>query len=267
MKTIGVIGYGFVGKATAELKTVSKINIYDPIYQEYNSDNNLKSAYESDFVICCVPTPQSDDGRINLTILEESLENWVSYGKKGIFTIKSTIPCGTVEYYNTKYNTDKIIHNPEFLTERTYIEDFLNPTDVVIGGKLEHCNLLKEVYENFYEGKNIDINICSDKEAELLKTVRNSFYATKVIFMNEIYEFCNKMNIDYSVYEKILTNNGKHSWWGPQHTQVPGHDGKIGYGGKCFPKDVSGLYNLAKDNGVELSVLKAANDKNCIIRK
>lgn len=97
--------------------------------------------------------------------------------------------------------------------------------------------------------------------------VRNSFYATKVIFMNEIYEFCKKMNIDYFEYEKILTNNRKHPWWKPQHTQVPGHDGKIGYGGKCFPKDVSGLYNLAKDNGVELSVLKAANDKNCIIRK
>lgn len=267
MKTIGIIGYGFVGKATTELKTVAKINIFDPIYKKYHTDDCLKSTYTSDIIICCVPTPQSDDGRINLTILEESLQKWEKYGKKGIFAIKSTIPCGTVEYYNNKYKTDKIIHNPEFLTERTHIEDFNNPTDVVIGGNIECCNVLKEIYVSFYKDKNIDINICSDKEAELLKTVRNSFYATKVIFMNEIYEFCKKMNIDYSEYEKILTNNGKHPWWGPQHTQVPGHDGKMGYGGKCFPKDVSGLYNLAKDSGVELSLLKAANDKNCIIRK
>jgi len=266
MKTIGVIGYGFVGKATAELRTVAKINVYDPIYNEHNSDENLKLAYESDIVVCCVPTPEGDDGRVNLSILEKSLGKWNKFGQKGVFAIKSTIPCGTVDFYNKKFNTKKIIHNPEFLTERTHIEDFLNPTDVVIGGLEEYCNVLKEVYAEFYEDKDVDINACSAKEAELLKTVRNSFYATKVIFMNEIYEFCNKMNIDYSKYEKILTNSGKHPWWGPEHTQVPGHDGKMGYGGKCFPKDVSGLYNLAKDNGVELMVLKSAKDKNEKIR-
>jgi UDPglucose 6-dehydrogenase len=85
--------------------------------------------------------------------------------------------------------------------------------------------------------------------------------------MNEIYELCNSFDIDYYKYEKILTNSGKHPWWGPEHTKVPGPDGKLGYGGKCFPKDVSGLYNLAKDNGVDLSVLNAADIKNKNIRK
>jgi UDPglucose 6-dehydrogenase len=263
---LGIIGYGFVGKATAELKSVIDLNIYDPFYKELNSDLNLKNAYTSDIIICCVPTPQADDGRVDLTILEESLKKWNEFGKSGIFVIKSTIPCGTVDHYNEKFNTDKIIHNPEFLTERTHIEDFHNPTDVVIGGEKKHCDVLKSLYEEFYSDKEVDINICSAKEAELLKTVRNSFYATKVIFMNEIYKLCNSFDIDYSKYEKILTNSGKHPWWGPEHTKVPGPDGKLGYGGKCFPKDVSGLYNLAKDNGVDLSVLNAADIKNKNIR-
>lgn len=267
MNEIGIIGYGFVGKATAELKSVVNINVYDPIYSDFNKKESLKKAYTSDIVICCVPTPQDDDGLIDLSILDESIKTWVDFGMVGVFTIKSTIPCGTVDYYNGKYNTNKIIHNPEFLTERTHIEDFLNPTDVVIGGDPIHCNGLYKVYKLFYSDLDIDINICTAKEAELLKTVRNSFYATKVIFMNEIYTLCSELGVNYEEYQKILTNNGKHPWWGPQHTEVPGHDGKFGYGGKCLPKDVSGLYNLALQHGVELSVLKAAKDKNTIIRE
>lgn len=260
--TIGIIGYGFVGKATAELKTVADLNIYDPFYSEYSSEENLKDTYNSDIIISCVPTPEGIDGRVNLSILDQNLLLWNSYGQKGIFVIKSTIPCGTVENYCKKFNTSRIIHNPEFLTERTHIEDFLNPTDVVLGGDIDSCEKLAVVYKEFYKEKDVSINICTAKEAELLKTVRNSFYATKVIFMNEIFLFCEQMGVNYATYEKILTNMGKHPWWGPQHTKVPGPDGKMGFGGKCFPKDVAGLYHLAKDNGIELKVLKAAKDRN-----
>lgn len=263
---IGIIGYGFVGRATAELSSVDNIYIYDPIYSEYNSKKNLELAYNADIIICCVPTPQSEDGYINLDYIDISINEWIRFGKKGFFVIKSTIPCGTVDRYIIKYETNKIIHNPEFLTERTNIEDFHNPTDVIIGGDVIYCEMLKDVYKIFYKDKSVDINICSAKEAELIKTVRNSFYATKVVFMNEIYQLCESLNIDYSKYELILTNNGNHPWWGPQHTKVPGPDGNFGYGGKCFPKDVIGLYNLAKESGVDLSILKSAYDKNSKIR-
>lgn len=265
--TVGIIGYGFVGRATAELRTISKINIYDPFLKDYFSQQHYKDAYNSHFVICCVPTPEGKDGNVDLKTLNESVQRWSTFGMENIFIIKSTIPAGTVDRLCKKYNTKNIIHNPEFLTERTHIEDFNNPTDVVIGGDKEICEKLANLYKKFYNNidnskEYIDINICTAMEAELLKTVRNSFYATKVSFMNEVYLFARKLGIDYNSFEKVLTNDGKHPWWGPQHTKVPGHDGKLGWGGKCFPKDTSGLYQLAKDKGVNLSILKAAIKRN-----
>lgn len=269
--SVGILGYGFVGKATAELKTVATINIYDPYIDGHKSDEHLENALFSNFIICCVPTPEGEGGHVDLSILEQSVSAWVHYGCEGIFVIKSTIPAGTVDRLCEEYKTDKIIHNPEFLTERTHIEDFKNPTDVIIGGVKEHCEKLAKLYKDFYWDLNsgfdcVDINLCTAKEAELVKTVRNSFYATKVVFMNEIYQFCQKLEIDYSEYEKILTNNGKHPWWGPEHSKVPGPDGQLGFGGKCLIKDSIGLISLAEKGGLEMKVLKAAFEKNLDVR-
>lgn len=263
--SIGVIGFGFVGKATAELQAVCPVHVFDPAFTEFSLTEALKNAYTSDLVICCVPTPENN-GDIDLSILEKSIDIWVSFNEDNIFVIKSTIPAGTVDRLCKKHGTRRIIHNPEFLTERTHIQDFLNPTDVVIGGDLDSCNKLAEVYKKFYANKNISINICTAKEAELTKVVRNSFYATKVIFMNEIFHLAQKLGIDYGSFEKLLTNYGRHPWWGEKHTQVPGPDGDFGFGGKCFPKDCVGLLALAEAFGVDLSVLGAAVTKNNSIR-
>lgn len=266
--TVGILGYGFVGKATAQLDSVARTYIYDPFIEKYASQECKRNAYKADFVIACVPTPESKDGSVDLSILDSTVEEFIKQEGKGTFVIKSTIPSGTTDNYCVKYNTTQIIHNPEFLTERTHMEDFRNPTDIVLGGAKESCEKLTELYEWYYRDLkySVDINICTAKEAELVKTVRNSFYATKVIFMNEIYKFCETLGIDYSSYEKILTNNGKHPWWGPEHTKVPGPDGQYGVGGKCFPKDMHGLLSLAQDLGVELKVLEAASEQNSKLR-
>jgi len=266
--TIGIIGFGFVGKAAYELGRLFKVNVYDPGVKEVSSKESITKAYTSDFVICCVPTPQGNDGSVDLSILEGSINLWDSFNCDNIFVIKSTIPTGTVDTFCEKFKTKKIIHNPEFLTEKTHILDFLNPTDIVIGGDIETCRKLSEVYEKFYKTNEskIPISICSAKEAELTKTIRNSFYATKIIFMNEVYELATKLGIDYHAFEKILTNYGRHPWWGERHTQVPGPDGSFGFGGKCFPKDSAGLLALAKSIEVDLSVLEAAVIKNKTIR-
>jgi len=263
--SLGIIGFGFVGKATAELRSVCPVHIFDPAYPEFSSTENLKKVYTSDIVICCVPTPEND-GDIDLSILDKSLDIWSSFNEDNIFVIKSTIPAGTVDRLCQKYVTSRIIHNPEFLTERTHIEDFLTPTDVVIGGDQASCNKLAGVYAEFYADKNISINVCTAKEAELTKVVRNSFYATKVTFMNEIYLLAETLGIEYESFEKLLTNYGGHPWWGERHTQVPGPDGGFGFGGKCFPKDCVGLLALANSFGVDLAVLQAAVTKNNSIR-
>lgn len=264
--TIGIIGYGFVGKAAGELKSVAKLHIYDPHIPEFSSDTHKYNAYTSDIVIACVPTPQHVNGSVDLSILDLALAEYNIVGQKGIFAIKSTIPCGTTDKYCHQYQTSKIIHLPEFLTERTYLQDFHNPTDVIIGGDKVHCDVVAAVLHKFYEGKDIKINICSAKEAELVKTIRNSFYATKIAFMNEIFLLAEQLQVNYDTLEQLITNSGFHPWWGPQHTKVPGPDGLPGYGGKCLPKDAIGLHRLAQSLGIELSILHAAIHSNKRVR-
>jgi UDPglucose 6-dehydrogenase len=239
------------------------VHVYDPAHPHHASDDSFSKAYSADIVISCVPTPQDDDGRIDLTLMDETVAHWDAAGRRGIFVIKSTVPCGTVDNYNAQYATDKVIHNPEFLTERTHMHDFLHPIDVIVGGAPEHCALLASLYEEFYGQP---VRVCSAREAELVKTVRNSFYATKVVFMNEVFRLCEALGVDYDSYREVLTDGGRHSWWGPEHTMVPGPDGLFGYGGKCFPKDVSGLLALAAVAGVDMRVLSGASESNAVFR-
>lgn len=262
--TVGIIGHGFVGQATAELRSVALTNIYDPLQPACNSDMHKRLAYESDIVMFCVPTPEGADGAPDLSILDAAVATFFEYTTSGIAVIRSTIPAGTTDRYCTQYNTTSIIHFPEFLTERTHIRDFHHPTDIVLGGHPSACETVADLLRAFYKDKNIDINVCTALEAELTKTIRNSFYATKVAFMNEIYELSTHLGVEYNSLESILTNHGKHPWWGPQHTKVPGPDGSRGFGGKCFPKDTKGLATLARTCDVSLSILEAAialNDK------
>lgn len=267
MISIGILGYGFVGKATAELKSVATIRIYDPFLLEYSSMQHKVAVYQSDIIIACVPTPEGASGEVDLSALDQTLEDYAKLNSESIFVIKSTIPAGTTDYYCNLYSTNKIIHYPEFLTERTSIEDFNNPTDVILGGDREACAPLALLLSKFYFGKSVDIKICSAKEAELVKTVRNSFYATKVMFMNQISQLAQSIGVDYQSLECLITNSGTHPWWGPQHTKVPGPDGQAGFGGKCFPKDTSGLLHLARQHGIELSILEAAIQANNKLRK
>ena len=257
--TIGIIGYGFVGKATSQLSEDDSYEVYDPIYDEYS--DNLQ-AYEQDLVFVCVPTPTVNN-EVDLSIIHEVVDKWSSLKKRdSILIIKSTVPSGTIDELCSKYSTTNIIHNPEFLTERTANYDFLNPVEVVLGGSKESCLKVKEVYEKFYQNDKIKYYITSAKEAELLKTTRNSFYALKVTFFNEVYNLCNNLGIDYDSFIKMFSLDGEHPWIGNQHMMVPGPDGKFGFGGKCLPKDSEGLYGLSESLGCPMELLNKAIEIN-----
>lgn len=272
-KTVGIVGYGFVGKAVAQLADSYEVNIYDSYIEEHDGVEKANAAYLSDFVILCVPTPRDFDGNLDMEIVDGCANTWNWYngrGKQGgpnkdsILVIKSTIEPGTVDRLCRYYDTNRIVHNPEFLTQRTAMEDFRKPVEVIVGGDLSICQEVVNMYKGYYPFGNDEPEYysVSGQMAELVKMARNSFYALKVSYFNEIFELCNALNIEYKDFQEVFTLGGKHPWIAKQHTQVPGPDGMVGFAGKCLPKDTEGLCELADCFGVEMSTLRAAIESN-----
>lgn len=270
---IGIIGYGFVGQAVAQLKNRFLVNIYDPYVESHSSVQHKKSAYCSDIVFVCVPTPSAPDGSLDISIVTEVVKQWkvfkeVDQDEDRILVVKSTIPVGTIDTLCETFNDMKIVHNPEFLTQRTAMEDFENADEIIVGGfDTAACEVVLDIYREWFS--NIDDNysdrvfkVVSGKKAEMIKIVRNSFYAVKVEFMNEVADLCQEMGIDYNNFRDVFARSGRHAWVNPQHTFVPGPDGQRGFGGKCLPKDCSGLAQLGVKHKVSMPVVEAAVSQN-----
>lgn len=273
-KTIGIIGYGFVGKAVAQLADVYEVNIYDPYVKEYSGVADADAAYLSDIVFVCVPTPTKEGGNLDMEIVQGCVRNWAWYnlrGKQGgpnpdsILVIKSTIEPGTVKWLSEAYGSSRVVHNPEFLTQRTAMEDFRNPVEVIVGGEDPDISMeVVNMYKGYYPMGDGEPKyyVVESQMAELIKVARNSFYAMKVSYFNEVFELCNEMGINYVDFRRVFTLDGEHPWVAKQHTQVPGPDGKVGFGGACLPKDSEGLVELADHFGVDMATLRGAVDSN-----
>ena len=263
--SIGIIGHGFVGGALSQLHPSFPLEVYDPHLQKYKE--NL-SAFSQDVVFVCVPTPSGTSGDLDISIVEQVSRRWKELkSPNSTLVIKSTIPVGTVDQLCRDLGEKNIVHNPEFLTERTANEDFLNPKEVIVGGDKESAELVLAIYKQFYEDKNIQYFSVPAKTAEMIKMTRNSFYALKVSFFNEVYELCQALGQDYEEFKKVFTLSGRHPWVGNQHVSVPGPDGKFGYGGKCLPKDSEGLLKLSEKHGIMMETLKSAVEANKKRRK
>lgn len=220
MKTVGIIGYGYVGKAVEYGFNKCNCLISDPKYNDISIEQIL--GFNPEVIFLCLPSP-TDDTKYSL--ITNTIEKIKSHNYSGLLVVKSTI----LPHYIQNYD---IIYNPEFLSHKTSLEDFVNPPMVLIGG-----NRSQELVD-FYK-KNSIVNtehyIQTDvKTASLVKYTFNTFYATKVTFMNEIYKVSKKLNVDYKELTDILSLN---PWIGKNHLKVPGPDGKYGFGGDCLPKD------------------------------
>lgn len=225
MKNIGIIGCGVIGgalKKWLEDNTKHKIYVSDP-YKGYNDDVSCCDVF---FVQIHIPTEA--DGTQNLFVLEEIISKLPD---KPIF-IRTTILPGTSDRLSKKLN-HHVYFMPEFLTERTSVSDFkIQP--MVFTAETE---ILKEVFPN---KKYVEM---SSLEAEITKYAHNVFGALKVTYFNAIYDYCSKLGADYNKVHKGCLLSG---YINDMHTQVPGPDGKFGYGGKCFPKDVNALTAATK---------------------
>ena len=257
-KTIGIIGFGYVGQAIHYLfKDKNDIKVFD--IDESKKTHEKEEVNQSDFVFICVPTPMNEDGSQNLSFVQNALEK---FNPDTIYVLKSTVLPKTTVHLKKSYPKLKIVFNPEFLTESNWKEDILHPHRVIIGGDIEYAEIIKTLYHTVYPDEML-IYLTSSTEAELVKYMANSFLATKVSMMNEFKILSDVLNLDWNSVLKSFVSDIR---IGSSHTEVPGPDGLNGYGGSCFPKDVNAIIKYAAEQGVRLSVIEAGWYANLLVR-
>ena len=231
---IGIIGQGFVGTAVRE-GFIKHYNI-----QTYDKYDDTKSTCAS---------------------LEQLVSASNVIGQDNIIVIKSTVPPGTSERLNNTCKTSHVVFNPEFLTEANFIDDFKNQKRIIVGGERPASTIVKNVFRKVFP--QTPIIKTSSTVAECTKYFTNTFLATKVSFANEFKQMCNQIDVDY---DKVLEYALYDERIGKTHLSVPGPDGRAGYGGSCFPKDVNALIYFSKLINLTPTVLEAVWDKNLEVR-
>ena len=258
---IGIIGYGFVGKALAEALTndvqVCKI---DPKLN--TSIDDLKN-FKPEVIFICLPTPMLDNGIQDISIVKNTILELNKFITDEIIVVKSTVHPGNIN--EIKLICPRFVYNPEFLREKHAKEDFINSDLIVFGGDQEFADSLANIYSNHTKCINKEYIFTDVTSASLIKYTINSFLATKVIFFNEINSIFKlaDSNESWEDFTKILS---KDSRIGNSHMLVPGHDGRLGFGGACFPKDINALLKYAESNDLELSLIKNVIKTNNKIR-
>ena len=258
---IGIIGQGFVGNAVYQkFKKYYSINTYDLDSSKCNSSE--QETLDNKIVFVCLPTPMDEVGRCNTSIVEGAVKRCFEFGKTKIVVIKSTVSPGTTEKLNKKYPSLQIVFNPEFLTERNAVKDYENQNRIILGGPRPATTELKQIFSKAFPKAHI---IKTDStHAEMVKYLTNTFLSLKVSFANEIYQICNELGIDYDKVVEYATLDGR---LGTSHWGVPGHDGDFGFGGHCFPKDLSALIHLTRELGTISNVLEATQETNDQVRQ
>lgn len=262
IKSVGIVGQGFVGKALKErFSKFYPVNTYDKFLPELSSHGSLEELADvSDVVFVCVPTPMKSSGSCDTSIVEQVCSDIVRAGNP-IIAIKSTITPGTTEDLNKKLRTKKIVFNPEFLTERFAAEDFENTNRIVLGGHLESTTPLKQFYSHVFP--NVKVIKTESTIAEYVKYLSNCFLAVKVSVANEFAKLCEASGVDY---DKVTEYANFDPRLGDTHWVVPGPDGKRGFGGSCFPKDINSIIDLAHKLGTPCHTLYGAWETNLKVR-
>jgi len=237
-----IAGYGMVGKAHHELlKERHDIEIYDPAL-------GYKHLKAPDAIIVCVSTPPRKDGACEMKNVYEVIESAPDVP----ILIKSTISVEGWDMLVDAFPDKQLAFSPEFLRAASAVEDLKNTKLMLLGGK--GCRTWREVFR-------VDIEIAEPRELILAKYARNSFLALKVAFFNQMYDLCDKLDVEYSA---VAHYTGMDERIGYSHTYITE---ERGFGGHCFPKDTSAIVRTGERNGVELSLIKQAIKYNSSIRK
>ena len=258
---IGIVGHGFVGKATdwGFSENTNKF-IVDP---KNGTNIDQLAEFNPELIFVCVPTPMGENGTQDSSIIEAVVQELSAKCRESITVIKSTVLPSILE--KIEKANPKIIYNPEFLREKHANEDFMNSEMIIFGGDKNIASQVSKFYLDHSKCKTKKHIFMDVSSASLVKYTINTFLASKVMFFNEMHEVFNKLksNDSWELFIKTLSLDKR---IGESHMNVPGHDARKGFGGACFPKDTAALLKYAEDIGIELGVLKAVINKNNIIR-
>ena len=268
MKKIGIIGRGFVGSAvefgfSAQTGCDAELKVYDkdPAKSLHTLEDTVNG---SDFIFLSVPTPSNPNGSMNIDILHSALSDIqrVNKRKGNIVLIRSTIIPGTTTKLAKQFTKLNIVFNPEFLTERSAKYDFINQSRFIIGGRKRHTSRVAELFKWRF-GNSIPCIETNFETAEMVKYMNNCFFATKISFMNEMKMVADKCSVEWETAVDGFVRDGR---IGHTHLNIPGPDGKLGFGGSCFPKDVQAMITFGEDLGMDLNTLQGAWETNCEVR-
>jgi nucleotide sugar dehydrogenase len=256
---VGVIGNGFVGESQAyTFSPVADVKIFD--VDPVKATHDLLEVLSQDFIFVCLPTPMKENGEQDISYIENFFSNIGLYNTDAIFILKSTVLPGTTKQLTDKFNFN-IVFSPEFLTEKTAKLDMLTQSRIIFGGDRELCLKVLELFIARFGKKHYIIT--DSTTAEFTKYMANTFLAVKVSVVNEFYRMADELGVEWNDALEGFVSDPR---IGNSHTQVPGHDGKLGFGGTCFPKDINALITLGKELGVNMNTLEAAWKTNLEVR-
>lgn len=262
-KNIAIVGYGYVGQAMYRFfKDHYNIKVYDPFSSAIQSSTK-EEVNSCDFAVVCVPTPMSDGGEVDLSIIRETL-GWLNTPN---ILIKSTIPPGTTEML-AKETGKNICFSPEYIGEGNYVvqwwkdKGYPHPTDMkyhdfqIFGGPREVTSAVLQYFKRVL-GPDVRYHQTDSKTAELCKYMENSWAGMKVTFCNEFYELAKSVGVDYDELRELWLLDGRVE---RMHTAV--FKDKRGFGGKCLPKDINGIVKVAEAHGYEPKFMKQMLESN-----
>lgn len=248
---LGIIGVGMVGGVLK--KYFEKKGIRPFLYDKGKNLGSIEQINQADIIFICVPTPFSKEKGFDLSFVEDVCRN-IS-GEKVIVTKSTALP-GTTEKLQQKYPQHKFLFNPEFLTELTADQDMEYPDRQIIGYTKQSYNIAGDILQILplasFE------RIMPATEAEMVKYFGNTWFSTKVIFANQMYDLCKKLGIHYQEVMEVVAADKR---IGRTHLEVF-HKDYRGYGGKCLPKDIRALIQFANDQGIDLKLHKIVEEIN-----
>jgi len=252
MKT-GIIGVGMIGGALAQV-------LHAPIlYDTGKKIGSFEEVKRADIIFICVPTPYDESrGGFDLSIVEDVLSN---LGGEKIIVIKSTVLPGTTENLQKQYPQHKILFNPEFLVEKTAKEDMKNPDRQLVGFTDKSSDvgdlILKMLPRAPFE------RTMPATEAEMVKYFGNTFLSVRVVFANQMYDLCRRLDVEYDLVKEAAAADPR---IGDSHFDVF-HNDYRGYGGVCLPKDTRSLIQKGREVGAPLELLEVVEELNNKLRQ
>lgn len=247
-----------VGEQIRKWFSLKKYEVF--AYDKFKNIGKVEDLGTAELIFLCLPSAYDKKIKsgVDIGIFKETIKY---FKEPKLFVVKSTVPPGTTDTLQRDFPKHKFFQSPEFLTEITAWEDFSKPTLQLLGYTGDNKKLAEKIIRILPKGKHT--SILPVRVTETFKYARNAFFAVKVMFANQIYDFCQALGIDYEEMRKLMSEE---PWIGGNHLQVL-HKGYRGFGGKCLPKDLKTFIKSFKVCGVPPKLFEIVDKMNDRILK